>query len=290
MFCLIVDKFGVEYVGKQHTDHLAMVHKKNQNITEDWTGKKYAGIDLTQEYNNRTCRSTVDGYIQQLRQKYDHPNPNNPKLSPHVHRPIEYGANPQISTPEDTSNTLDTKGINRLQVIFVVLQYVAREVKNKLLVDLSTIGIHQATATENANTAITQLLDYVATYPDDGILFRASGMVLAAHAYAGFLNGTKARSRSGAHIFLTEYVATPPLNGENLTIAKIIKPVIASASEAELAALYLTAKTMVTIRNKLEEMGWLQPKSPIQIDNYTAAGFTNNTIINKAIKTLDIKL
>ena len=63
-----------------------------------------------------------------------------------------------------------------------------------------------------------------------------------------------------------------------------------SASESELVALYLTAKTMVPIINTLEEIVWPQPKSPIQTDNYTTAGFTNNTIINNAIKSLDMKL
>ena len=38
-FCLIVDYFGVEYVGKQHADHLATILKKYHNITEDWEGK-----------------------------------------------------------------------------------------------------------------------------------------------------------------------------------------------------------------------------------------------------------
>ena len=44
-FCLVVDDFGVEYVGKQHAEHLATILKKYHNITEDWEGKKYAGID-----------------------------------------------------------------------------------------------------------------------------------------------------------------------------------------------------------------------------------------------------
>ena len=65
-------------------------------------------------------------------------------------------------------------------------------------------------------------------------------------------NETRARSRGGAHIFLTKYVATPPLNGGILTIAKIVKPVMASTAEAELASLYITAKTMVPIQNTLE--------------------------------------
>ena len=115
-------------------------------------------------------------------------------------------------------------------------------------------------------------------------------MLLAAHTDTGFLNETKAWIRAGAHIFLTGDVATPPLNRAILTTANIIKPVMASAAEAELAALYLTAKTMVPIRNTLEEMGWPQPKSPIQTDNSTAAVFMNHTIINKSIKSLDMKL
>ena len=47
---LIVDEFGVDYVGKQHADHLATILKKYHNITEDWEGKKYAGIDLKWDY------------------------------------------------------------------------------------------------------------------------------------------------------------------------------------------------------------------------------------------------
>ena len=63
-----------------------------------------------------------------------------------------------------------------------------RAVNNKLLVELSEIGAQQEAATEDTAEAIEQLLDYVATYPNDGILFRKSDMILAAHSYAGFLN------------------------------------------------------------------------------------------------------
>ena len=45
-YCLIVDYFGVEYVGKQHADNLSKILKQYHNITEDWEGKKYAGSDL----------------------------------------------------------------------------------------------------------------------------------------------------------------------------------------------------------------------------------------------------
>ena len=122
-----------------------------------------------------------------------------------------------------------------------------RAVNNKLLVALSEIGAQQAAATEDTAAAIEQLLDYVATYSNDGILFRKSDMILAAHADAGFLNESRARSRAGAHIFLLENEPKPKLDGPILTIAKIIKAVMASAAEAEMTALFITAKKDDTI-------------------------------------------
>ena len=72
-------------------------------------------------------------------------------------------------------------------------------------------------------------------------------MVLAAHADAGFMNESRARSRAGAHIFLSENEPKPKLNGLMLTIAQILKTVMASAEEAEMAALFITAKKDDTI-------------------------------------------
>ena len=124
----------------------------------------------------------------------------------------------------------------------VDLLYVGRAVNNKLLIALSAIGSQQAEATEDTAASIQQLLDYVATYPNDGIIFRKSDMILAAHADAVFLNESSARSRAGTHIFLSENYPKPKINGPVLTISQIIKKVMASAAEAEMAALYIMKK------------------------------------------------
>ena len=115
-------------------------------------------------------------------------------------------------------------------------------------------------------------------------------MILSVHVDAGFLNKYKARSRAGAHIFLSSNDPKPKLNGPVLTIAHIIKSVMASVADSKMSVLYITAKNMVPLRNTLIEMGWPQPKSPIQTDNSTAVGFTNKTIVNKATKSADMKL
>ena len=192
--------------------------------------------------------------------------------------------------PTDNSPPLNDKGIKRVQGIVGDLLYFWIAVNNKLIVALSAIGAQQAAATEETADSIEKLLDYVATYPDYGIIFQKSDMILALHADTGFLNESKSRSRSGARIFLSENDPKPKLNGPILTIAQIIKTLISSVAEAEMAALYITAKKMIPLRNTLIEMGWPQPQTPIQTYNSTAVGFTNKTIFNKATKSADMKL
>ena len=65
---------------------------------------------------------------------------------------------------------------------------------------------------------------------------------------------------------------------------------MASAAETEMAALFITVKNMIPLRHTLIEMVWPQPQTPIQTDNSTAVGFTNKTIVNKATKSVDMKL
>ena len=285
-----MDDFGIQYVEQCHAEHLLHALQQTYEVTTDWTGSKFAGIDIEWNYHKRTCRLSMKGYINEVLLKYKHPKPLKPQHAPHAHRPIVYGAKEQLLPDEDTSPPLDANGVKRIQGIIGSLLYYARAVDNKLLATLSTISSHQAKATENTAKAVHQLLDYVATYPADGITYRASNMVLAAHSDASFLTEPGSRSRAGAHIFLSENDPIPRPNGPVLSISQTIKFVMASAAEAELAASYITAREMIPLRNALEEMGWKQPKSPIQTDNSTANGFINDSIIQRRLKMIWMRL
>ena len=81
-----------------------------------------------------------------------------------------------------------------------------------------------------------QFLDCLATYPHDGITYRASNMILAGHAATIYLNVSEACSCTGADVILSEEVPVPAHNGPVLTIAQIIKNVMSSAAEADLLA------------------------------------------------------
>ena len=82
----------------------------------------------------------------------------------------------------------------------------------------------------------------------------------------------------------------PRWNGPVLTLAKIIKFVMSSASEAELSAMFITAQEIVAMRQTLQEMKWPHPKSPLQTDNSAADGLVNNTIVPRKLKTMDCRL
>ena len=75
LFSLIVDDFGVEYVGKRQSDHLINDLKENYEVTVIDKGNFYSGIKLTWDYAKRTCRLTIDDYITKLSAKFNHPNP-----------------------------------------------------------------------------------------------------------------------------------------------------------------------------------------------------------------------
>ena len=251
---------------KEHALHLLKTLEQNYEITTDWEGGKLAGIDLAWDYTarhaNRTCCISMDGYISKVLLKYGHPIPKKPQLSPHKHREVIYGAKEQITLEYDTTPPLYSQGTKRVQGIVSAFLYYARAVDNKLLVSLSAIGSQQAVATQSTNEAINQILDYYATYPADGIIYRSSYMVLCAYYDAGFHNESKGRIRAGAHIFLSENDAMPQWNGSVLTLVKIIKFFMSSASKAELGAMFITAQEMVVMRQTLHEMRSIDTNSP----------------------------
>jgi hypothetical protein len=66
---------------------------------------------------------------------------------------------------------LDNHRKRQVQEIVGSLLYYTQAVDNKLLVELSTITACQSCTTVATEKAVHLLLDYVATYPLDGIIY-----------------------------------------------------------------------------------------------------------------------
>lgn len=132
-------------------------------------------------------------------------------------------------------------------------------------------------------------LNYCATHPDAKIRYHASDMILHIHTDASYLSEPQAKSRYAGYHFMRDKNNYNKLNGPILTLAKMIKNVVSSAIEAELAGIFNNSKEATAARITLEELGHPQSKTNIICDNETAVGITNKSIKQKVTKEMNMK-
>ena len=102
-------------------------------------------------------------------------------------------------------------------------------------------------------------------------------MILTVHTDALYLSEMGGKSRAAGHFYLTNINGEDFNNGSILMLSSIIKHVMSSASEAEMAPLYHGCKVAAPLRTTLEEMGHDQPKPTlVTTDNITALGLTTH--------------
>jgi hypothetical protein len=148
--------------------------------------------------------------------------------------------------------------------------------------------IASAKNTKECADAVKYFLNYAASNPDAEIIYRMSDMILQLDSDAAYLVCPEARSRAGGYFFLGNK-DRKLFNGALMVLAKIIKNVMASAAESEVAGLYMNAREAVPMRQALIEMGHPQPATPMKTDNSTATGILNNTIKQKRSKAIDMR-
>jgi hypothetical protein len=156
--------------------------------------------------------------------------------------------------------------------------YYRQAVDPTMLMSLSTMASTQAKPAKETMIKMHDFLDYAATHQDAIITYQASNMVLAIHSDASYLSEPKAHSHARGHFFVSSNTKDPSNNGAVLNIAQIIKSVMSSADNAELGALYATAREAILQRQLLEEMGHPQPPTPMQTDNSTALRVATSNI------------
>ncbi len=175
-----------------------------------------------------------------------------------------------------------------IQEVCGVFLFLAPGVDGGLLPTLSALASQQANQTEQTLALCKQFLDYMASQDKAVLTYKASNLVLAIHSNASYLSKPKARSRMGGHMFMAGKDDIPTNNGAVLIILQIIRAVMSSAAEAKLGALFINAKTAVSMRQTLKELSHPQPPTPIQTDNKTANDLLTNKIMPKALKAMDM--
>ena len=293
-FCLVVDDFGIKYVGKENAEHLLQTLRKKYTITTDWEGKQFCGINLTWDYKNRTVDMDMPKYVDNALQRFEH-ELEKAEHSPHHWIAPHYGKATQLTSPPDKSAPLSPADLKLVQQIVGVFLYYARALDNTMLVTLNAIAAAQSKGTQATLQACRRLLDYAATHSDASIRYHASDMVYKLDSDASYLCEPKAKSRAGGYHFLSTHPAklqpgqSPPMNGPIHVLCSMIGPVVASAAEAEVAAAFMNAQDACSIRQTLIELGHPQPPTVIRTDNKCAEGILNDTIKQRRSKAIDMR-
>ena len=129
---LVVDNFGVKYVGKDHGIHLKNTIEENYNATTEWDGRRYIGITLDWYYKRRQVNLSVPNYVTKYLKQLKH------KLKKRQHQPypsapIIYGSKKQYSTSTSTAPFLDNKGKKFIQQVCGKFIFLGRSVDSTLL-------------------------------------------------------------------------------------------------------------------------------------------------------------
>ena len=244
-FTLVVDDFGVKYVGKRHAEHLMKVLSEFYEMEEDWQGKLYCGITLDWNYEKGYVNLSMPNYVSKQLIRYRHKAPKRPQNCPYDPPPRVYGKKSQEMPKEKASPPVSDDEKKYIQQVVGSFLYYARAVDMTILHALSAIAAEQSSPTERTLERVCHFLDYMHTHPNAIIRFRSSDMILNVHSDASYLTASRGRSRAGGYFFLgslPENGKPIKLNGNIAITCAILKLVAASAAEAELGALFLNAQ------------------------------------------------
>jgi hypothetical protein len=233
----------------------------------------------------------MPGYIKAALHKYQHPTPARPEHAPHTWNPPIYGANTQFVDDKTSSPTLSDKDVNKLQQLTGTLLYYARAVDPTLIMPINVLASEQSNVIEVTADKVIKLLNYCNTHPETKIRYHASDMILHIHSDASYLSENEAKRRAGGFFYMGSNTKTDKklTNGAILIISKVLKHVMSSEAEAEIGAVFINAKEGAVLRTTLEELGHTQPPTPMETDNTTAAGYSNDTIKQKRTKAMDMR-
>jgi hypothetical protein len=290
-FALVVDDFAVQYSDKNDAQHLLAALKQNyEAVTIDWEGKLFTGITLAWDYDQRHVTLSMPGYVAAALEEFQHPAPTRREHQPYRHNPPNYGQKIQYTEAEDTTEPLNAEGILRIQRITGKFQYYSRAVDPTMNAALSALASKQTKGTQQTAQDAVKFLNYCHTHPDAALRYHASDMILKIQSDASYLSEPKARSRAAGHFYMgNKDTEQDTKQGAILATTAVMKPVLSSASEAEIGALFENCKRGEILRTTLDEMGWPQPATPVQTDNSTACGIANDNIKQQRSRSIDMR-
>ena len=159
-FSLVVDNYGVKYIGEEHTQHLLQTIQKYYQYSVKEEGGRYCGLTIKWDYPGKKVHLAIPAYIENALKRFQQPPPPPiaPQNQPHSHIHKTYGAKVQHATAPDDSVPLDKLGKKFIQEVTGVFLFLARAVDSTMLTPLSALMSEQAAPTEKNNAKMSAIL------------------------------------------------------------------------------------------------------------------------------------
>ncbi len=72
-FSLVVDDFGVKYVGEEHAQHLLQTIKKYYECSIETEGERYCGLTIKRDYPGKKVHLSMPAYVENALKRFQHP-------------------------------------------------------------------------------------------------------------------------------------------------------------------------------------------------------------------------
>lgn len=127
--------------------------------------------------------------------------------------------------------------------------------------------------------------------------FSASDMALHANSDVSYLSLPKTRSRARRHYYLSDLSYEPPKvqttapksNRPVFTVCHILRHIMTSSTEVEIATLFKNDPETVVLRNILINLRYSQPATTIKRDVSMVVDISTNTILQRKLHATDME-
>ena len=131
-------------------------------MKSDWAGKRYIGIDLKWDYEKRTLKTSMDGYVKEALLQFQHKMPKQTYSAPLKYNIPQYGAKQQL-TQINTSVPMSKAQQKLLMQVAENFLYYARSIDDTMMHPLNNLATVVNDGTQVTVEVITYFLNYCAS-------------------------------------------------------------------------------------------------------------------------------
>ena len=150
-FALVVDDFGVKYIGDEHAEHIISVVKKHYEITHNLNkenqGTRYCGVTMDWDYDKRELHLSMPLYVTKDLQRFKHEltkiqNQPYPKVLPN------YGTKVQLTQDIDKSPLVSKEDKKFIMQVTGIFLFHTIAVDSTMLPSISALASEQSSPTK----------------------------------------------------------------------------------------------------------------------------------------------